>query len=74
MHREREINAFVKEEYWTITALFKDFNSKLEKYKEEKIKIKNEQEADDIISKLSDDYKVIDIKDKEYIIISFSEL
>ena len=63
--REREINAFVKEEYWTITALFKDFNSKLEKYKKDKIKIANEAEADEIIAKLSDTYTVIDVTDKE---------
>ena len=63
--REREIEAFVKEEYWTITTFFKDFNSKLEKYKKDKIKISSEEEADEIISKLSDDYKVIDVTDKE---------
>ena len=63
--REREINAFQKEEYWTITALFKDFNSKLEKYKNDKIKIANEEEADSIIAKLSDTYTVIDVTDKE---------
>ena len=63
--REREINAFVKEEYWTITALFKDFESKLEKYKNDKINIPNEDEADSIINKLSDIYKVIDVTEKE---------
>ena len=63
--REREIEAFKKEEYWTITTFFKDFNSKLEKYKNDKIKISTEEEADQIIANLSDIYKVIDVKEKE---------
>ena len=38
--REREINAFNPEEYWTITALFDGFNADLEKYKNKKLPIK----------------------------------
>ena len=63
--REREINAFIPEEYWTIESKFKKFSAKLDKYNNKKIEIKNEKEADKIISDLSDKYEVIDIKEKE---------
>ena len=51
--REREINAFVPEEYWTITAKFPDFEADLEKYNNKKIEIKSQVEADEILNKLS---------------------
>ena len=51
--REREIEAFIPEEYWTIEALFKEFEASLEKYHNKKIEIHNEAEADEILSKLS---------------------
>ena len=35
--REREIKAFVPEEYWTITSIFDDFNADLFEYKNKKI-------------------------------------
>lgn len=38
--REREINAFKKEEYWTIDAIFKDFEASLFAYKNKDIKVK----------------------------------
>lgn len=63
--REREINAFISEEYWEINAIFKDFEAKLEKYKNKKIEIKNEVEANEIISKLSNAFKIEDINESE---------
>lgn len=63
--REREIEAFDSKEYWTITSNFDSFEANLEKYKDTKLEINNEEEADSIISKLSDEYKVIDITKKE---------
>ena len=63
--REREIEAFNPEEYWTIDALFKDMEARLFKYKEEDLEIHSESEADDIISKLSKEFKVEDISKKE---------
>ncbi len=63
--REREINAFIPEEYWTIESHFKKFDAKLDKFNNKKIEIKTEKEADEIISKLDKQYKVIDIKEKE---------
>lgn len=63
--REREIEAFIPEEYWTIEADFKDFKAELSKYKNKKIEIKNEKEADDILSKLSKSFTISDIEEKE---------
>ena len=62
--REREIEAFVKEEYWTITALFKDFDAELFNYKTKKIELKSEEEADKVLSELSDTYKLESIEEK----------
>lgn len=65
--REREILAFQKEEYWTLTAKFNDFDAELEKYKEKKVEIHNELEADEILNKLSNVFKIesVDKKDKK---------
>lgn len=41
--REREILAFVPEEYWTIEADFKTFKANLEKYRNQKIEIKKKR-------------------------------
>lgn len=62
--REREIEAFKSEEYWTIKALFASLEAELFEYKENKVAIKNEQEANDILTKLNDDFKVLDITKK----------
>ena len=56
--REEEINKFVSEEYWTIDAIFKEFNASLFKYKDKKVKIKNEEEANNIKSALSNIYNI----------------
>lgn len=63
--REREILAFVPKEYWTIEAEFDDFKAVLDSYKEKEIEINNEEEADVILSKLSKDFKVYSIEQKE---------
>lgn len=62
--REREIKAFVPEEYWTITSIFDDFNADLFEYKNKKIEIHNEDEADSILEKLTDTYKLVKIEEK----------
>ena len=56
--REREIEAFNPEEYWTITAIFDkdDFEAELFEYQNKKIEIKNEAEADRILNTLSSTY------------------
>ena len=63
--REREIEAFIPEEYWTIEADFKDFKAELAKYKSKKIDIKTEKEADDILAKLSKSFTISNIEEKE---------
>ena len=63
--REREILAFVPEEYWNITAKFKDFDANLEKYKSKKLEIHNEDEVKDILSKLGEDFTIASVEKKE---------
>lgn len=63
--REREIESFNPEEYWTIKAIFPDFNATLEKYKTKKIKISSEKEADDILNKLSKSFNIDSVEKKE---------
>jgi len=63
--REREILAFVPEEYWTIEAKFPEFAAILEKYLNKKIEIKTEEEADEILSKLDKQFKIDSIDEKE---------
>ena len=63
--REREILAFVPEEYWTIEADFKSFKASLEKYHGKKVEIKNEIEADEILNKLSLSFKIDSVEEKE---------
>lgn len=64
--KEKEIEAFVPQEYWTVNADFKKgksepFSAELSKYQGKKIEINNQTEADKVISDLSAkgvDYKV----------------
>ena len=63
--REREILAFIPQEYWTVEADFKDFTAELFKYHGKDIEINSEVEADEIISKLSKSFKIDKIEEKE---------
>ena len=63
--REREIEAFVPEEYWTITAIFDEFEAKLFNYDHKDIEIHSEQEADDILSKLDKHFMIDSIETKQ---------
>lgn len=65
--REREIEKFVPEEYWSITADFKDFKADLEKCNGKKIEIKSDVEASKILSELSKSFNIdsVDKKTKE---------
>ncbi len=63
--REREIEAFKPEEYWTITAIFPDYEAVLFKYKSEDIELKNETEANKVLEALSPNYVVESIEKKE---------
>lgn len=70
--REEEIKAFIPEEYWSLTGLFRkgksktDIEAKLVKYKKEKIVINDEPGMNKVIAALDGaKYVVSDIKKKE---------
>lgn len=65
--KEREIEAFNPEEYWTIKALFNDFDAELFGYKSKKIEIKTEFEANTILDKLGNSFEIesVDKKSKK---------
>ena len=63
--REKEIQAFIPEEYWTITALLENgLETELSKYKNKKADIKNEAEADEILNSLGSDFILKEISEK----------
>lgn len=62
--REREIQAFIPEEYWSITGVFDDFNADLFNYDHKDIEIKSEEEVNDILAKLSKTFIVESIEKK----------
>ena len=63
--REREIEAFNPEEYWTITAVFPEYEADLFKYKEEDIELKCEDDANKVLDAISDKYTVESVEKKE---------
>lgn len=66
VEREREIEAFKSEEYWSIDASFDQFEAALCWYNHQDIEIPNESKADKILSQLTDQFKIesIDKKNK----------
>ena len=62
--KEREIEAFKEEEYWSITAKFDDFDADLDTYKNEKVDIKTEDEAQSILNSLSNEFVVSNFEKK----------
>ncbi|MFH1218636.1 MAG: type I DNA topoisomerase [Candidatus Peregrinibacteria bacterium] len=69
VEREREIEAFKPEEYWTIVGTFekeKEFEAELNKFEEKKVKIENEGQAKGILEDLEGaSYKVVKVEKKE---------
>ena len=63
--REREISSFNSEEYWTITSKFDEIEADLFNYNHKDIEINTEEEADSILSKLSDEYKIESVERKK---------
>ena len=63
--REREIEAFVPEEYFTITAIIEDTEASLFKYKDDDIKLHNEREANNVLESLGEDYNLSSIEKKK---------
>ncbi len=66
VEREREIEAFVPEEYWKIKAEFEknqiEFSGELTKYNNKKIEIKNGDEANAIYESLNKEFEVANVK------------
>lgn len=64
--REKEIEAFIPEEYWRVKAIFeKDditFEAELSKYQGEKIELKNEEETNHVYESLNKEFIVSDVK------------
>jgi len=63
--KEREIQAFIPEDYYEIMAYFNDFDAKLDTYNHKDIEIKTEDEAKEILSKLSNTFEIESIDKKE---------
>ncbi len=62
--KEREIESFNSEEYWTITAKFNEFDADLFEYNHKKLEVKSEVEADGILSKLSNAFQIESVDKK----------
>ena len=61
---EKEIRAFVPEEYYEITALFDKFEAEFVRFNGEKIDLKTKEEADHYLSILGEDFTVRNIETK----------
>ena len=63
--REREIQAFNVEEYYEIDAYFKEFSAKLDTYKNEKVEIKEEKKALEILDSLDKEFLIESVEKKK---------
>ena len=63
--KEREIEAFIPEDYYEIEANFTDFNAKLDTYNHKKIEIKEEHVAKEILDKLTKAFKIESVDKQE---------
>ena len=63
--REREIEKFIPEKYYTITGVFDDFESELFGYKEDALEVKDEDLKNKIMSTLDKDFIVEKIEKKD---------
>lgn len=68
VEREREVLAFIPQEYWTIDALFneqeKEFTATLAKYKGKKIELKNETDANTVVAACQNDFTLTSVKEQ----------
>lgn len=58
VEKEREIQNFKEEEYWTVTAKFDSLESSLDTYNNKKIELTNETETNKVLENLSDAFTV----------------
>ena len=62
--REREIEAFIPEEYWEVVAHFDDIDSDLVTYNNEKLELHSKEDVDKVLNAIGEDYKVASIEKK----------
>lgn len=62
--REREIEAFNEEEYWSVTAKFDDLDADLDLIDGNKAELKCESDADDVINSLNKEFIVSNYETK----------
>lgn len=67
IRREREIQSFIPEEYWTVTSVFKKggkiFEAKFYGYDNKKFELKNQTQVQELLATISNDnYVVSDVK------------
>lgn len=66
VEREKEIEAFIPEEYWKVKAIFEkddiSFETELSKYKDKKIELKNAEETEKVYTSLNKEFVVDEIK------------
>ena len=63
--REREIEAFIPEEYWKIIAIFPEYEAELFKYKTDDIELHSEEEANKVLDALGEEYRVESVEKKQ---------
>ena len=62
--KEREIDDFNPEEYWTIEAVFPEFSAELFNYNHKELKINNEIEANEILNNLNNTFEIESVDKK----------
>lgn len=64
VEKEREIENFKEEEYWSVTANFDEFEADLDTYKNEKIELHTERDADEVLNNTTGKFRVISFEKK----------
>ncbi|MCF6185428.1 MAG: type I DNA topoisomerase, partial [Bacteroidales bacterium] len=62
--REKEINAFIEEEFWKVKAEFNGFVADLVKFNNKNVVLKNEKETDELLDTLNKEFVVSSIETK----------
>ncbi len=67
VEREREIEAFIPDEYWEVSVDLGDFKVDLKRFKGETAKLTNKEETDVLLNSLGEDYtvEVVDTKKRK---------
>ncbi len=62
--KEKEIDAFITEEYWEVVAKFPGFNADLVKYKGKKVSLPNAEATNELVDSLNDEFVISQIENK----------